>query len=71
MHKEIRRKEAEIYEKNASKEEEIFYILKTRLEEIEKVELEIKKLNDLISVTDIPSEELTSTGKKSSGPSLI
>ncbi len=48
LHKEIRSKEAEIYEKNASNDEEIFYILKTRLEEIEKIELEILKLNDLI-----------------------
>ena len=48
LHKEIRSKEAEIYEKNESNDEEIFYILKTRLEEIEKIELEIVKLNDLI-----------------------
>lgn len=41
MYKEIRSREAEIYEKNASNEEEIFYILKGRLEEIEKIELEI------------------------------
>jgi hypothetical protein len=32
MQKKIRSLEAEVYEKNASNEEEIFYILKNRLE---------------------------------------
>ena len=42
-------------EKLASNEAEIFYILKARLEEIEKIEYEIKKLNELIEQTDLPN----------------